>query len=509
MNLVPMNAILRHNAAVFGPDAAALIDGDAVISWSQLEVAANRRARLIQAQGIGPGDVVTFNLPNGLEFFETTFALWKLGATPNPISPKLPARELGAMLEAARPTLFIGDGEGEGAPAGLRRLPRGVDPVGLSGQPLEEVVSQQWKAITSGGSTGRPKVIVDHRRAVFDVDTPTLGQPAGGVILNPGPLYHNAPFVVAHEALCAGAAVVNMDRFDAERALALIEAYRVQWVNFVPTMMARIWRLPEAVRARYDVSSLQTVWHMASAMPVWLKEAWIDWLGAETIWELYGGTERLGSTVIRGDDWLMHKGSVGRPTPGCQVQVVGAEGQPCAPREIGEIFFLPREGAGATYHYLGADSKRRSDGWESLGDIGWLDEDGFLYLADRRADLILRGGANIYPAEVESALDEHPDVASSIVVGLPDEDFGQRVHAIVQWQPGVATPAAALQTFLLARLSRNKVPESFEWTTEDLRDDAGKARRGALREARLTLLQTADCAPDWVVDLRTPARAKA
>ena len=504
-----MNAVLRRNAAVFGPDATALVDGDQAVSWSQLEVAANRRARLIQGKGIGPGDLVTFNLPNGLEFFETTFALWKLGATPNPISPKLPARELGAMLAAARPALFIGDGEGEGVPAGLQRLPRGVDTVGLSGQPLDEVVSAQWKAITSGGSTGRPKVIVDQRPAVFDVDTPTLGQPAGGVILNPGPLYHNAPFVVSHEAMFIGATVVNMDRFDPERALALIAAFGVQWVNFVPTMMARIWRLPEDVRACYDVSSLQTVFHMASAMPAWLKEAWIAWLGAERIWELYGGTERLGSTLIRGDDWLLHKGSVGRAAGGCQVRVLNADGEPCAPRQVGEIFFLPHEGAGTTYRYLGADPARRSDGWESLGDIGWLDDDGFLYLADRRSDLILRGGANIYPAEVESALDEHPDVASSIVVGLPDEDLGQRVHAIVQLRPGAWPDAAALQTFLMARLSRYKVPESFEWTTGDLRDDAGKARRGALREARLTLFQATDGMPDQVVDLRTAAGAKA
>ena len=412
------------------------------------------------------------------------------------------------MLEAARPALFIGDGEGEVAPAGLRRLPRGIDPVGLSGQPLEEVVSAQWKAITSGGSTGRPKVIVDRRRAMFDVDTPSLGQPAAGVVLNPGPLYHNAPFVVSHEAMFVGATVVNMDRFDPEQALALIDAYRVQWVNFVPTMMARIWRLPEGARTRYDVSSLQTVYHMASAMPVWLKEAWIEWLGADKIWELYGGTERLGSTIIRGDEWLQHKGSVGRAAGGCQVRVLGSDGGPCLPRQTGEIFFLPLEGAGRTYQYLGADPKRRSDGWESLGDIGWLDEDGYLYLADRRADLILRGGANIYPAEVESALDEHPDVASSIVVGLPDEDLGQRVHAIVQLRAEATPHAATLQTFLLARLSPYKVPESFEWTTEDLRDDAGKARRGALREARLTLFQAADGPTEQVVDLRTPADAK-
>jgi bile acid-coenzyme A ligase len=507
MTSVPLNAILRRNAAVFGAAAAALINGDETISWGELEVRANRRARLIQSMGAGAGDLVTFNLPNGVEFFETTFALWKLGATPNPISPKLPGRELTATLEAARPRLFIGGVTGDGLADGMARLPAGADTTWASGDPVDEVISEQWKAITSGGSTGRPKVIVDHRHAVFDVDSPVRRQPPGGMILNPGPLYHNAPFLSSHDAMCIGCTVVNMERFEPELALKLIARHRVQWVNFVPTMMSRIWRLPEAVRLGCDLSSLQTVFHMASAMPIWLKEAWIDWLGADKIWELYGGTERLGATVIRGDEWLQHKGSVGKPVAGCQVQVVNADGAPCGANEVGDIFFLPVEGAGRTYHYLGAESKRRPDGWESLGDVGWLDDEGYLYLADRRSDLILRGGANIYPAEVESALDEHPDVASSIVLGLHDDDLGQRVHAIVQPRAGRKLDPLQLRDFLAERLARYKTPESYEWASQDLRDDAGKARRGALRDERIELFKADGAGSAKVFDLRSPLTA--
>lgn len=498
MNQVPLNAIPRRNAEVFGRRAALITESE-TMTWDELEARSNRRARLIQACGVCAGDLVTFNLPNGSEFFETTFALWKLGATPNPVSPKLPPRELNATIAAARPSLFIGDGVVEGP----LRLSAGADTARFSAEPVEEVVSARWKAITSGGSTGRPKIIVDNQPAVFDVASPVREQPPGGVVLNPGPLYHNAPFLFSHHALSIGCTVVNMARFDPERALALIARHRVQWVTFVPTMMARIWRLPEDIRLQHDVSSLQTVFHMASPMPVWLKERWIEWLGAEKLWELYGGTERLGNTVIRGDDWLKHRGSVGRPVGGCQIRVFDINGAACGPDEIGEIHFLPSQGAGTTYRYLGAESHRRPDGWESLGDIGWLDKDGYLYIADRRSDLILRGGANIYPAEIECALEEHPSVASSIVVGLPDEDLGQRVHAIVQVRDGHGFDAWRLSEFLAERLAPNKLPESYEANSESLRDDAGKARRSALRDQRSALFEAGTCLPPNVVDLRS------
>jgi bile acid-coenzyme A ligase len=313
-----------------------------------------------------------------------------------------------------------------------------------------------------------------------------LHQQPDDVVLNPGPLYHNAPFLFTSSALFAGAHIIEMGKFDAERALSLIEQYRVQWVNLVPTMMHRIWALPEAVRNRYDLSSLRVVMHMASACPVWLKENWIHWLGPERVWEMYGGTEGLGATELNGVDWLTHKGSVGKPYPGCRVRVLKDGGEDCAIGEVGEIYFLPDSGSNSTYHYIGAEARAQGD-WQSIGDLGYLDADGFLYLVDRRTDLIISGGANVYPAEVEGALDAHPDVRSSIAIGLPDNDLGQRVHALVELSPDAAGRIVDtdLRAFLADRIARYKIPRTFEFVSEPLRDDAGKARRSALREARV------------------------
>ena len=206
----------------------------------------------------------------------------------------------------------------------------------------------------------------------------------------------------------------------------------MQWVNFVPTMMHRIWALPDDVRNRYDLSSLQIVFHMAAPMPPWLKEKWIEWLGPERIYELYGGTERQGALRHLRRRMAGAQGLGRQDRRYRELRILGEDGNDVAPGETGEIYFLPNDGAGSTYHYLGAEPKRRSDGWESLGDIGQLDADGYLYLGDRLADMILRGGANIYPAEVEAAMMAHPDVRSCVVVGLPDPEFGQRVHAILE-----------------------------------------------------------------------------
>jgi len=280
-------------------------------------------------------------------------------------------------------------------------------------------------------------------------------------------------------------------KFDAEEALRLIEKTRVQWVNFVPTMMHRIWALPESVRNGYDLSSLKTVFHMAAPMPPWLKEKWIEWLGPERIWELYGGTERQGYCVINGVEWLAHKGSVGKIGETARLRIIGEDGNDVEPGETGEIYFLPNDGVGVTYHYLGAEPKRRPDGWESLGDIGRLDADGYLFLGDRLADMILRGGANIYPAEVEAAVSEHPGVRSCVVVGLPDAEFGQRVHAILELNGGADVQAVAggMAAFLSERLSRYKHPESFEAVGASPRDDSGKVRRTLLRDERASWLK--------------------
>ena len=480
--MIPIGQLLAHHAAA-DPNRPAVTYGDEVVSRAELDARSTRRARMLREAGIGLGDMVTVALPNGLAFYETTFALWKLGAIPNIVSAKLPDAELGAIVQLADPKLVIGVD-----PARLQGrtvLPGGVAvDASLSAEALEPAVSPHWKAMTSGGSTGRPKIIVDHMPGVYSPDLSALLQQPGDVLLNPGPLYHNAPFASMMTGLFTGAHVVEMGRFDASEALRLIGRHRVQWVNFVPTMMNRIWKLPEEERLAADTSSLRIVFHMASACPEWLKAAWIDWLGPDRIFELYGGTERQGMTIISGREWLERRGSVGRVAPGSRMRVLNAEGQDCAPGEIGEIYFLPEAGRNATYHYIGADAKLSAE-WESLGDLGRMDADGYLYLVDRRTDMILSGGANIYPAEVEAALDGHDEVLSSAVVGLPDDDLGQRVHAIVQRREGSTLSTADLLAHVGQHLARYKVPRSVEFVTTPLRDDAGKVRRSALRDERV------------------------
>ncbi|MGZ6976168.1 MAG: AMP-binding protein, partial [Acidimicrobiia bacterium] len=259
--------------------------------------------------------------------------------------------------------------------------------------------------------------------------------------------------------------------------LAAIAQNRAHVVYLVPTMMKRIWALPEAVRESYDLSSLRVAWHLAEPCPAWLKEAWIGWLGPERIYELYGGTEGQLATIITGTQWLEHRGSVGRPIGG-DVMICDLDGNELPTGELGEVWLRSARDT-ATYRYVGAEARTREGGWESLGDNGWVDADGYLYLGDRIGDMILVGGANVYPAEVESALLEHPAVRTCAVIGLPDEDKGNRVHAIVEADPG-ELDEAELRTFLAERLVSYKLPRTYEVVDEPLRDEAGKVRRAAL-----------------------------
>ena len=464
------------------PDRPAITDEQRSVTRAQLDARTNRLARAYEQLGVGEDAMVTVALPNGIEFYEACIAAWKLGAIPQPVSARLPAHERDAIVELADPAVVVGVAPGTYGSRAV--IPAGWEPPGdLPDTPLPERVASAWKAPTSGGSTGRPKIIVAGQPATIDPEQAgTRGMKRDGCQLVPGPLYHNGPFTFSMRGLLTGNHLVVMSRFDAEQALALIERHRVDWVLLVPTMMHRIWRLPEDVRDGYDLSSLEGILHLGAPCPEWLKEAWIHWLGPERVHELYAGTEAQGVTWITGDEWLAHRGSVGRPI-GSKVRVLDADGRDLPPGEVGEVFMMPDAGPGTTYRYIGAEP-RSLDGWESLGDMGYVDEDGYLYLTDRRTDMIVSGGANIYPAEVEAALDSHPAVRSSAVIGLPDDDLGQAVHAIVQADGPVTEDE--LRTHVAAQLVRYKVPRTIELVDEPLRDDAGKVRRAALREARLS-----------------------
>jgi bile acid-coenzyme A ligase len=440
-----------------------------------------RLAGLFAARGVTEGSTVTIGLPNSTGLVESLFAAWALGAVPQPISHRLPPLERAAIVDLASPSLVVGVpvSEAGGRPT-LESVPRQL-PLGS----FTPGVSPVWKLVTSGGSTGRPKLIASTAPALFE-NVGGLGALTGmrpdGCVLVTGPVSHNAPLVVTAAGMLLGNHIVVMPRFDPAETLRLTGKYRVTWLLLVPTMMLRIWRLPEAVRLAADVSSLEVAFHLASPCPQWLKQAWIDWLGPEKVLELYGGTELQAMTVITGTEWLAHRGSAGRPVIG-EIQIRDFDGQPVPAGQEGEIWMRRGPGAPSPYQYIGATARSAPDGWESLGDIGHVDTDGYVYITDRLADMILVGGANVYPAEIEAALDEHPAVRSCCVIGLPDEDLGNIPHAIVELSEPVSDED--LMAHLRLRLAPYKLPRTIERATTPLRDDAGKVRRPALRAERI------------------------
>lgn len=479
---IALSRIVAHWAAI-QPNRIAIYHEGETITWSELEEQTNRLARVYADLGVGQDDFVTIALPNGIEFFKATIATWKVGATPQPVSARLPKFERDQIIEVGAPKLVVGVTADD--QPGTPSLPVGYEPsADISGEALDERIATSFKAMTSGGSTGRPKLIVSTTPAVWNIAEDRLQTKLQGSMLIPGPLYHNGPFLWGMSALFRGNQVTVTTRFDAEQTLHLIEAQQVDIVYMVPTMMQRIWNLPTEVRNRYDLSSLKVLWHLAAPCPAWLKEAYIDWLGPSVIWELYGGTEGQGGTVITGEEWLLHRGSVGKPNATCEMIIVDEAGQALPLGEIGEVFMRPLTGQGSTYRYIGAEAKAIEGGFESIGDMGYFDADGYLYLADRQTDMILSGGANIYPAEVEAAIDAYPGVRSSAVIGLPHEDLGNYVYAIVD-APANDVDQTALLAHLQERLVRYKIPRTIEFSTEPLRDDAGKVRRKALRQERL------------------------
>ncbi|MCK1268912.1 AMP-binding protein [Bradyrhizobium sp. 49] len=485
--LIPLGEKLARQARST-PDAPAVSCGETTLTWRHLEGRANRIARALESLGVRVGDLVTVGLPNGVDFIEACWGIWKLGATPQPVSFRLPKAELQAIVALAGSTFAIASPNVETE----QRRYTVDDLLALSDddRPVVSRIAPICCAFTSGGSTGRPKLVLSGR---CGATTPAPEQSSmwrldsRDTALIPGPLYHGGPFWFALDLLVAGAHVVLMQRFNPEGVLAEIERRRATWLFLVPTMMSRIWRLPEEVRARYDVSSLQTLWHLAAPCPPWLKEAWISWLGPDAILESYASSENLACTMITGREWLDHRGSVGRVKIG-EMKVFGAHGKELPPGEAGEIYMRRAKGAPPSYAYRGATAETLPGGWQSVGDIGHFDADGYLYLADRRTDMILVGGANVYPAEIEAAIDEHPLVLSSAVVGLPDDDMGSRVHAIINARPGLT--AAILLEHLAERLVTYKLPRSVEFVDHPLRDEAGKVSRTQLRKQRIERKQS-------------------
>jgi bile acid-coenzyme A ligase len=459
------------------PDEPAVTCEGRTLTRGELDASSNRLARAYAELGVGQGDYVTITVGNSIEFLQAALAAWKLGAVPQPLSARLPDNELEGLLELHSRALIVG-----------RADPRGVIPSiakeftpdpALSDAPLPEAVSPTWKVMGSGGSTGRPKLIEagDDSRFAAALLGQMMGAQQNDTQLVSVPMSHNTGLGVAMIGLLMGHHLVVMPRFDAGEFLRLVTQHRVGFLATVPTIMQRLLPVYHADSEAYDLSSINRFWHVGAPCPPAVKEAWIDLLGPEVVWELYGGTELQAMTFVSGTQWLEHRGSVGVVVAG-EMKVLDDDGNECPPDVVGEIYMRPSPGSAPTYRYVGATAKSL-DGWDSLGDLGYFDEGGFLYLNDRRVDMFTVGGRNVYPAEIESALSAHPNVLSCLVVGVPDDDLGQVPYAIVEAE---GLDEADVIVFLSERIAGYKVPRTVEFSDTPLRDDAGKARRSAVRD---------------------------
>lgn len=493
--------------AATAPGRPAVVVGStgATRTYAELDDRSNRVAQLLRRHGLGVGDHVALLEGNSAEFFEVLWGALRSGVYVTPINWHLEPAEVAYIVDDCAASLLIGSadllaalGDDVAIPAD-RRIAVGVDYedalASVPGEPVADECEGMFM-LYSSGTTGRPKGIKP-----ASVGQP-LGQAASGftallsglygfgegsVYLCPAPLYHAAPIGWSSGTHRLGGTVVAMERFDPLETLALIERHRVTHVQFVPTHLVRLLKLPEAERARFDLSSLQFVVHAAAPCPPEVKRAAIEWLGP-IVHEYYSGSEGVGFCAIGPQEWLDRPGSVGRSLLG-PVHVVDDEGNEVGPGVDGQVWFEPP----GRFEYHGDEEKTAAAfdrrGWATLGDVGHVDEDGYLYLTDRATNMIISGGVNIYPREAEDVLVGHPGVADVAVIGVPDPDMGESVRAVVQLAGPVADDEAFARDVLAYcrdRLSHFKCPTSVALVDELPRLPTGKlAKRllpGTVRE---------------------------
>ena len=467
------------------PDKPALVyvprSGEHVTTtWIEVVQRSNQMARLLAENGVDEHSRVVVGLPNCSEHYLISLAAWKVGAMVIPLRHQMPRRARQQILETADPTIVIADWDE--LPYPKLTLDEINDIACFSDAPLPDIIADPGKALGSGGSTGRSKLIVTPGPWAIAEEQAyprLLGIEPSMIHLVCGPLYHNAPFLFSMRGFWYGHTMIIMERFDAAHVVDLIEQYQVSYVYMAPIMMNRIAKLPGIERR--NMRSLRTLIHTAAPCPPWLKRAWFKLIDPDAVLELYGATEAVGICIIRGNEWLAHEGSVGKPVPICEFRILGADGVEVPAGEVGEVF-ARRTDVAAAYAYIGAEAARTDpDGFVSVGDLGWMDEEGYLFISDRRVDMIISGGANVFPAEVEGALNEHPAIADVAVIGLPDEEWGKRVHAVVQFnRADEPLTVAQMDAHCRERLMAYKVPKSYDIMAELPRDPAGKLRRSAL-----------------------------
>ncbi|WP_436535394.1 acyl-CoA synthetase [Actinoplanes sp. HUAS TT8] len=502
-----MSEIGLWNIADRDPHGTAVVDPDGrVVTYGELAAEADRIGRGLQALGLVPGDTVAMLLPNGADLLAVEFATMQIGLYSVPLNWHLTAAEIAYILRDSGAEVFVAHSrfapaavdaaEESGVPARLAvgEVP-GFEPLAAigpgSGRPEPRTAGALM--VYTSGTSGRPKGV---RRPLTGADPDAVPQVSlwffglfglephdGHVHLCCSPLYHTAVMNFAVISLQLGHPVVVMDRWDPDEMLRLVERHRVTHSHMVPTQFRRLLALPASVRASHDLSSMRVMIHGAAPCPHEVKRRMLDWWGPVVV-EYYAASEG-GGTLITAADWLKRPGSVGQAWPGSRVRVLDADGSDAPPGEPGTVYLQMGD---ATFEYLGdAEKTRRS--WHhrmfTVGDIGYLDDDGYLYLCDRKSDVIITGGVNVYPAEIENELAGHPAVADVAVFGIPHDEWGEEIKAVIQPSPGAAAGpslTAELLEFLTARVAKFKLPRTIEYVDELPRDPNGKLYKRLLRD---------------------------
>jgi len=499
---------LAANAAA-APDRLALVCEARRLTYGELDRLVNRVAHALSARGVGAGGRVALLLSNGPEFLAVTHAAAKLGALAVPINYRWRRGEIAYVLEDAAPEVFVLDAafveEGAAArsAAGRPATERCLVVGGAPGLPsFEEAVAAAPDTppetgippggfnilVYTSGTTGKPKGVMhptfdpkvgfESQKRIVDM----WGFTPDDVHLVAGPMYHTMPNAYAAQHLFVGATVVVMKRFEPEECLRLVAQERVTTSSMVPAHFIRLLEVPPDVRARHDLSSVRKIMHAAAPCPPDVKRRIMQLFPPDSVWEFYGATEGPG-TIISPAEWLERPGSVGRPWPGITVKILDDDGRELPAGEVGTIYLSSIGSRKFSYHNAPEKTAAAFRGdFFTVGDMGWLDGDGYLFIADRRTDMVISGGVNIYPAEIEATLLAHPDVVDAAVFGIPDARWGESLHAVVEARRGVALDTVAVQAWCRERLADYKTPRSVEFVAELPRDPNGKVLKRQLRQ---------------------------
>lgn len=503
-----MSTSLRHG----------VISGDRLRSFDDINSRASRIASGLASLGVKQGDSVSILMRNDIAFLESAYAVARLGAYAVPVNWHFKPEEITYVIRDSGSHVLISHADmlhqlRDAIPAGITTISVStppeivtsykVDPATL-GTPDGAIDIESWineqppydgpivpaphNMIYTSGTTGHPKGVrrfaptPDQQKSADAMRARVYGLKEGSRALLPGPLYHSAPNAFALRAGKLGGLLVMMPRFDAEEFLRIIQDEKIDTIFMVPTMFIRLMKLPEDVRKKYDVSSLRHIIHAAAPCPADVKTAMIDWWGP-VIFEFYGSTESGAVTFANSEDALKKPGTVGKIAPGAELRFLGDNGDILPQGEIGEIYSRIAGNPDFTYH--NKPEKRAEidrDGFITSGDVGYIDADGYVFICDRKRDMVISGGVNIYPAEIESALHALPGVHDCAVFGIPDAEFGESLMAVIEPQPGVVLDLAKVRIDLKKALADYKVPKQMEIQSNLPREDSGKIFKRRLRD---------------------------